>query len=829
MDDRKNKGLGKSVVVVGLTAALSQLLSVGYLTFLARWIGPNTYALHVAIFNLCAISAFAVNWGLDTWLLKKTSDDQLSSKDVLQTVLLIKLIFGILWAILLFSIAPLLKPDIFLRPLLILAILSTLFESLTNSIYTVLLTTNRFKWSSAILLIGRFSRLGSLIGLYFLSANNLSLIITLRTVIDLLVLIVAGVIFGFQFTNWKIAPDDLKKAFTSATPFHASDLINIVFHHVDVTLVTFLSKSLETISSYSLMISLYNVINTIILSLMNVVVPSLSRERNHSGPGHRKTLLWTISGFFLLGLAGWVAITLFGQNVIQLILGNQYLMVAELISRTAVIVMINSLNVGFTVTIIVSNRQKARVVPQIVSLIFKVAASLLLFPVWQIEGLRWVYILSEIVLSLGYFLVISGVLQDVSESKDADKKFCDKLNIVLITFNQEGKGTYLRAYFLGKELTELGHKVTILAAENDGSRTRERLEDGMKVVTFPRLVKGIFLSGWGFDELIFRLFWLRNKEFDLVHIFECRPTTYFPARVLQRKGAAFFTDWADWLGKGGSVEERPNGIKKSLLTFFETYFENKRFQNSDGNTAICSTLANECVKRGYPQERVLLLPNGLCNPYIQSVAIDVARTEKHLQQKDLIIGYLGSGFEKDIALMYSSFNTLHKLVEEAKLLHVGRSNYQLEPDGAIICTGPVSYEDVSYFLSACDIFWFPLRMTQANYGRMPLKFSDYLTIGRPIVCTDVGDLADWIKTLQVGLVGLDDPESIRHLVLEIFRSPEQQSKMGVNAIKASKNYEYSWKKRAEELQNFYFSQITRSKELNEGGIYEVQMLQQRES
>jgi len=825
MDDKKNKNLGKSVVVVGITAALSQLLSIGYLVFLARWIGPTTYALHVAIFSLCAISAFLVNWGLDTWLLKKSSDDQLSSKGVLRTVLYIKLFFGVLWAVLLFLIAPLLKPEIFLRPLLILAILSTLFESLTNSIYTVLLTTNRFKWSSAILLIGRFSRLGSLIGLYFLSINNLRLIISLRTVIDLLVLIVAGVVFGFRFDNWKIAPDDLKETFASAVPFHASDLINIIFRQVDVTLVTFLSKSLETISSYSLMISLFNVINTVILSLMNVVVPSLSGERNHSGPGHRKTLLWTISGFFLLGLAGWVAITLFGQNLINLILGNQYLIVAELISRTAVIVLINSLNIGLTVTIIISNRQKERVVPQIVSLIFKVAASLLLFPVWQIEGLRWVYILSEMVLSLGYFLVISGVLKDVSEVKGADNRFGDKLNILLITFNQEGKGTYLRAYFLGKELIQLGHKVTILAAENDGSRTPERLEDEMKVVTFPRLIKGLFLSGWGFDELVLRLIWLRNKEFDLVHIFECRPTTYFPARALQRKGAAFFTDWADWLGKGGSIEERPNGIKKGLLKFFETYFENRRFLNSDGTTVICSTLANECVNRGYPQEKVLLLPNGLCNPYIRSVPLDVARNEKHLNQKDLIIGYLGSGFEKDIELMYSSFNALHRLVEDAKLLHIGRSNYHLRPDGAIFCTGPVSYEDISYFLSASDIFWFPLRMTRANYGRLPLKFSDYLTVGRPIICTDVGDLADWIKTLQVGLVGLDDPESISHLIMELIRSPEQQSKMGENALKASKDYEYSWKKRAEELQNFYFSHITRSKESNDDGIYEVQMLQ----
>lgn len=825
MDERNYRNLGKSVVVVGITAALSQLLSIGYLVFLARWIGPETYGLHVAIFNLCAISAFVVNWGLDTWLLKKTSDDQLSSMNVLRIVLVLKLSFGALWAVMLFTIAPLLKPEIFLRNLLILAILSTLFESLTNSIYTVLLTTDRFKQSSAILLLGRLSRLGSLVGLYLLSINNLSIIISLRTLIDLFVLIIAGLIFGLRFTDWKIAPEGLKNAFTNALPFHASDIINIVFHHIDVTLVTFFSKSLTTISSYSLMISLYNVINTIILSLMNVVVPSLSKEQNQSAHAQRKTLVWTIFGFFLLGSAGWLAITLFGREVIHLILGNQYVMAADFISKTAVIVLINSLNVGLTVTIIVNNRQKKRIVPQIVSLVFKVVASLLLFPIWQIEGLRWVYIISEIVLSFGYFLVVSGVLKDLFISKIVGKKSGDKLNIALITFNQEGKGTYLRAYFLGEELIKLGHKVTILAADIDGNHTHERIENGMKIVTFPRFFKGFFLSGWGFGELIHRLYWIRDNEFDLVHAFECRPTTYFPARQLQKRGAAFFTDWADWLGKGGSVEERPNGIKKNLLKLFETYFENKRFQNSDGITAICSTLVNECIKRGYPQEKVLLLPNGLSDPYIQSFPIDVARTEKRLPQKDLIIGYLGSGFEKDIDLMYSSFRTLKKMVGDVKLLHIGRSNYHTETDEAVICTGSVSYEEISLFLSACDIFWFPLRRTPANFGRFPLKFSDYLTVGRPIVSTDVGDLAEWIRSLQVGLIGMDNPESISKIVLEIAHSCEQKSVMGANAIQASKKFEFSWEKRAEELQDFYFSQIARTRELNNHGIDEVQVLQ----
>jgi glycosyltransferase involved in cell wall biosynthesis/O-antigen/teichoic acid export membrane protein len=807
MDSVRNRNLGKSVVVVGITAAISQLLSVGYLIFLARWVGPEIYGIHVGIFNLCAISIFFVSWGLDTWLLKTTSEDQASSSTVLKKVLLLKLGFGIIWAAALFVIAPMLRPEIFLRDLLFLAIVSTLSESLTNSIFTVLLTTDRFRQSSIILLVGRLFRLLSLLGLVFLSVKDLNSIIASRTVIDFVVLLVAGGVFGLGFSGWRFDLSSLKQTFTDAIPYHASDLVNIIFRQVDVTLVTFMSRSLVTISNYSLMISFFNVISTIVLSLMNVIVPSLSRDRNISAGTRRKALIRTVFGFLILGLVGWAAIVLFGQQAISLILGDKYALVADLISRTAIIVLISSLNVGLVAIIIANNRQKQRLVPQIISLVFKVVASLLIFPLSQVEGLRLIYILSEVVLSIGYLVVVSGVFSECNQESTISWEEGKKLKIALLTFNQEGRGTYLRAYMLGKQLAKLGHDVTILAGNIEGRSALQREEDGLKIVTFPRLFKRFFLSGWGLDELISRSCWARHQTFDLVHAFETRPTNLIPGRLMQRKGAAFFVDWADWLGRGGSVEERPDGIKKYLLRIFETWYENRKFSESDGITAICSPLAAEAKRRGYPDDKILLLPNGMSNPYLKSVPLEQAREEMGLPSESFIIGYIGSGFKKDMDLMYSAFSLLQEKLEDVKLLHVGRSNYHTPLNEDIIRTGNVTDEEASYYLSACDLFWFPLRKTKANLGRLPLKLSDYLTIGRPIVSTDIGDLAEWIQNLGAGVVADDDAQSISRMVVELSNSFEQRAVMSCNASDASKKAELSWRKRAEELEKFYFSRM----------------------
>lgn len=806
--------MGKSVVVVGITAAISQLMSVGYLVFLARWVGPETYAIHVGIFNLCMISNFFVSWGLDTWLLKTTSEQPDSSAEILTKVILLKMMFGAIWAVALFVFAPLLRSEIFFRSLLLLAIISTLAETLTNSIYTVLLTTDRFRQSSAILLAGRLFRLLSLLVLAFGSIKDLDLIISIRTLIDVIVFFVASWVFGLQFSDWKFDLSSLKQTFTNAMPFHASDLINIIFRQVDVTLVTFLSRSLATISNYSLMISFFNVISTILLSLMNVLVPSLSRDRNHSADARRKTLKQTVFGFLVLGLVGWGVTVLFGQQAISLVLGDQYAMVADLISKTAIIVLISSLNVGLVAIIIANNRQKQRLASQVISLIFKMIGSIIIFTRLQVEGLRLIYILSEVVLSIGYFFVVTNVFHETTWSSKGGAMPGESLKIALLTFNQEGKGTYLRAYFLGKELVNLGHEVVLLAGNIEGRTIQQRNDEGLTIVTFPRLFQRWFLSGWGLDELISRLWWSTRKRFDLVHAFETRPTTLIPARLMQHNGAAFFVDWADWLGKGGSVEERPNPVKRGFLRIFETWYENRRFINSDGISAICTPLIDEAEKRGYLAEKLLLLPNGMRNPFLKSIPISDARAKTKLPLESTIIGYIGAGFKNDMDLMFSAYSLLKQQYEDVKLLHIGRSNYNISSDEGIILSGSVTDEDASYYLSSCDLFWFPLRKTKANLGRLPLKLSDYLTIGRPILSTDVGDLAVWIQRLDVGLVGNDDPESLGNMVIELINSTDRRGVLSRNAIVASNNPEFSWKKRAKELNNFYYTRMQNAGEGN---------------
>ena len=88
---------------MGSTAAVAQIFMLLQSLMLARWFGPETYAIYVANFNLCAISVFLVNWGMDTWLLRTVSEIENPQK-LFGTVVLIKVFLVVIISLKLINI-----------------------------------------------------------------------------------------------------------------------------------------------------------------------------------------------------------------------------------------------------------------------------------------------------------------------------------------------------------------------------------------------------------------------------------------------------------------------------------------------------------------------------------------------------------------------------------------------------------------------------------------------------------------------------------------------------------------------------------------------------
>jgi O-antigen/teichoic acid export membrane protein len=392
---------------MGSTAAVAQIFMLLQSLMLARWFGPGSYAIYVANFNLCTLSVFLVNWGIDTWLLRTASEIENPQK-LFGTVILLKVIFGIIWGFLLIFVAPKFKPDLYQPAVLSLAILGTFFESLMNTFYVAFFTTNRFKTSSIILISARTLRLLSTILLIHFSNQNLLTFVTLRVVIDGLILIITW----FQIKPIFIFREliNLPKTFSLALPYSGSDFLALVYQQADVNLVSILSSQFDIISFYSLAISAVNMFFAVIQGLLNVVIPYLTRLFIDNKEKLKIYSIFSLAGFSLLGFLFFLLVQYFGQNVIQIILGPNYVNVYTYLNLIKPIFILRSLTFGITGVLIAINKQKQRLIPQAISDIFKVIGSLLVFPYLNIFGVSRIYILSEIVLLCGYCWVICASL-----------------------------------------------------------------------------------------------------------------------------------------------------------------------------------------------------------------------------------------------------------------------------------------------------------------------------------------------------------------------------------------------------------------------------------
>ena len=374
----------------------------------------------------------------------------------------------------------------------------------------------------------------------------------------------------------------------------------------------------------------------------------------------------------------------------------------------------------------------------------------------------------------------------------------------MICFNLVGRGTYLRAFEFARVLVEKGHDVTLMAtSSNQKMAVGERFNIGIRILETRDFFPGSLRSGWNPLTIKARINWLQNQKFDLVHAFESRPTCAYPAMYLKNKGIPLIFDWSDWFGRGGSVEERPNRLIRLVLRPVETYFETHFRPLADANTVISTTLYKKMSEISKKSDHIYLIPNGFDVPGWIYHSKKNARQILSLPAGDFLVGYLGSLFPRDAILMFKASSLIRERISKFKLLHIGRTNYQLPDFQELIQTGFVPQDELSLYLSACDLCWLPLRDSNANRGRFPLKFSYYLAAGKPVVVTDVGDISSYVRDEGAGLLSKPTPEDLAACVYQLYNNSEFRQRCVEKARKLSNDSRFSWNTRTNQVLDLY--------------------------
>jgi glycosyltransferase involved in cell wall biosynthesis len=389
----------------------------------------------------------------------------------------------------------------------------------------------------------------------------------------------------------------------------------------------------------------------------------------------------------------------------------------------------------------------------------------------------------------------------------------EPLNILMIT--HKGRfGSSARSHAMARQLVQHGYKVSIMLISPDRRfGFKEYESEGVKLIESPDLLWGRFRTGWDPWNTLNRIWYLnRDKStYDLIHCFETRPSTIYPARFLSAKNRIpIITDWNDWWGHHGLIEvNRPNWYRLTFLGSIETYFEEAFRSEAAGLTVIASALQERAISLGVDPERICYIPGGAFIDKYLVRSKEECRRYANLPLENPILGFGSADSHLDMEIIMESLVLVAKKYPEVKLLITGKAKaeiYQMAAkynlEDRIIFSGFLSAKDFPLYLGCADLFLLPMADRPYNHGRWPNKLGDYLSLGRPTISNPIGDVKCLFERRDVGLLAEWDAEKFAEKIIYLLDHPDLSEKIGRNARQVAEN-EYSWSILVRKLELFY--------------------------
>ncbi len=380
------------------------------------------------------------------------------------------------------------------------------------------------------------------------------------------------------------------------------------------------------------------------------------------------------------------------------------------------------------------------------------------------------------------------------------------MNILFLNHNIAWTGGFFRAYHWGRYLVKAGHKVTIITiSESNRTFFSETSKDGIQIIKSPDLLTGKFRTGWDPYDTIARIMYLRKIKYDIIHCVDTRPNVVIPGLFLKKKnGGKIIMDWGDWWGRGGTISERSNSFIEKIFEPVETFFEEKFRKYADGHVVLSEALHERCLALGITKP-IIRIPHGADTVQIKPKDKIEARKKMSFPPDGKVVGYLGTIFQNDADLLISSFRIVKQLLPELQLLIIGNCKASFPADlildKSIIKTGKLDFEKMIDYIAVCDFMLLPLKDTIANRGRWPSKACDYLSAGKPVIATKVGDISNLFHNSKAGFLSVDDPVSYANTIYNSFLITDiKECEISARGIAEE---ELSWEKLTIKLELFY--------------------------
>jgi len=406
-------------------------------------------------------------------------------------------------------------------------------------------------------------------------------------------------------------------------------------------------------------------------------------------------------------------------------------------------------------------------------------------------------------------------------------KHMDCLDVLFLIPGTKSSAVYIRAYNLAKQIALRGHAVTLMTVSSDSMlRSHTHSESGLRIIETPNFMHNIFghftrrlflEPGTGILDIITRLRECRSNRYDIIQLFDHSPNVALPFYLLRQKlKSRFISDWCDIYHHAEGLRYeygfRFDRIYQKLGFLFKRYSRFVEYdlrRNCAGVTAISRNLADFAIKQGVSREKISVIEGGADVENIMLLPKKEARRKLGLPVDGKIVGFMGT-FQRDIDIVIESFSLLKETLPDSYLLVIGRPfpwTRQVAENKGIaeryIEAGWCTDELLPYYLASTDVLALPLKNNLFNQTRWPNKIGEYMACGRPVVVSNVGNVADIVRKHGIGLTAENDAIDFSSKLRALLSNQDLAESMGKRARQLACS-EFSWALQAVKLEKFYY-------------------------
>jgi glycosyltransferase involved in cell wall biosynthesis len=247
------------------------------------------------------------------------------------------------------------------------------------------------------------------------------------------------------------------------------------------------------------------------------------------------------------------------------------------------------------------------------------------------------------------------------------------------------------------------------------------------------------------------------------------------------------------------------------LTRAAALVERINLRAADRVVVVSNVLQRELVSAGVAEHKIAVVPNAVDPQRFRPDAGGTAVRERLGLGPSIVVGFSGTfgawhgiptlaralphvlEARRHVRWLLMGDGPLRGLVDDAIAKHAARDR--------VCSVGMVPHSDMPAYLAACDVLVSP-HGRQADGGEFfgsPTKLFEYMAVGRPIVASAVGQIAEVLDDEQSALlVPPDDAEALALAIIRLVDDACLRARLG-RAARAVAEQRHTWRQNAERV------------------------------